>query len=397
MLKSKIILVILLIAILASGCTPLFVKEDEPVIITEDTTNSNSEYTTQYDTELDVSIDDINSNVTSGIAWDISTDGNTLLVSDYAESLFVSDTSPQNEQFLNMGIYDFSTDQFNPLQRSNKNQTSGFFGNAKEGYIYLENMESDTTVDPRYRLVWSDLAGSVTKSISSSDESVSKSYSVVSDDLLIYGNQRGEITLVNTDSILTDEDISARSYQLSQRLAISQIDFWEEENMAVFGALDSENGTYNLYLVSLTKQDPDPILIQQNITHFELSQEEGKILYSVQGEREMERLVLYDLQDASHKVLENGYLGLFAFSPSGDKIIYSAHTNSTSNSQNLWIMDTETSEAIQMASNLNIYGFRIVFHPTKSAVYFTVFQITSDEQENQRIDFSVYSIDYTIQ
>ena len=110
----------------------------------------------------------------------------------------------------------------------------------------------------------------------------------------------------------------------------------------------------------------------------------------------MQRLILYDLKNASHQVLKNGYLGTFGFTHLGEKVIYSEKVNSSSSSQNLWIMDTTGSNPIQMASNLNIYGYRFVFHPYRSTIYFTVFNINNDGQENRQLTYNVYSIDYSV-
>lgn len=397
MLKSKIVSVILLVAVLTGGCTPLFIKENEPVILNESSKIGDAELSVQDESTLNVTIENINSNLSQGILWDISKDGNTLLISDYVDSMFQNSNEPRSTRYMNMGLFDFATEQLNPLLLSNKDQIAGSLDSLNGGYLYLENMETDSDLESRYRLLWSDMAGSTTRSISASDESVSEGYAIVDEDLLVYGNQRGEISLVDPQAILDDPETGRRTYQLSQRLVIDQIDLWEEENMAVFTARESESETYNLYLVSLTKQNPEPIKIQENISHFELSRDEGKILYSVRGgEREMERLVLYDLRDSSTQVIKNGYLGLFAFSPWDGIIVYSEHTDSSSNSQNLWIMETGSKEAIQVASNLNIYGNKIIFHPSKLTVYFTVFQINNASEKNQRIDFSVYSIDYSV-
>jgi len=49
----------------------------------------------------------------------------------------------------------------------------------------------------------------------------------------------------------------------------------------------------------------------------------------------------------------------------------------------------------QLASNLNITGDRIVFHPYKTTVYFTVFTLSEENSENRRISYSVYMIDYS--
>lgn len=397
MLKTRILFIILLImSIIAGGCTPLFIKENEPVILQDQRTTADTEFTIQSNNNMNISIESVNSKLTDGIVWDISRDGMDLLVSDFTENLLQQDGQPTSDQILNMGSYNFDTDQYNPFLISTKNQFNGFVDYKNKGYYYLENTESNPALQPRYRLLWSDLEGDATKSISSSDENISPGYSLVNDDLIIYGNQRGEIRLVNRESTLTKPDGTSRVYQLSKRLAIMQIDLWEEENMAVFGAYDNDTKTYNLYLASLTKQNPEPVMIQENVFYFQLSREAGKLLYSASGEREMQRLILYDLKNASHKVLKNSYLGLFAFTRLGDKIVYSERADSSSNSQNLWIMDQEGNNATQLASNVNIYGYRVVFHPYQTTIYFTVFDIGDNTKDTQNINYSVFSIDYSL-
>jgi hypothetical protein len=374
----------------------LFIKENEPVIHNNEIAMAEDDYVITSDNQLNVSINSINSALTAGIVWDIARDGSTLLVSSAIDEMMLKTNESVKDPVLNMSLYNFETNQKNPLGLSNKNQSYGFIDYKNKGYVYLENTEPDPTQLAKFRLLWSDLEGSTTKSISAADEHVSRGYTMVNDDLLIYGNQRGEIHLVNRSSTLTNPNGSSRTYQTNDRLMIVRIDLWEEENMAVFGAFDSDTNAYNLYLASLTKQNPEPVLIQENIFFFELSRDEDKILYSTASERETQRLVLYDLKNASHKVIKNGYLGLFAFSKLGDKIVYSERTDSTTSSQNLWIMDTQSGKTTQMASNLNIFGNRMVFHPYQTTIYFTVFEIRNEKEANQRIHYNVYSIDYSV-
>jgi Tol biopolymer transport system component len=86
---------------------------------------------------------------------------------------------------------------------------------------------------------------------------------------------------------------------------------------------------------------------------------------------------------------------LFAFNSTGERIIYSEKSDPSSNSQNLWFMDIEGKNQIQLASNLNIAGDRIIFHPHKSTVYFTVFTLNEDNSDARKISYSVYTIDYS--
>lgn len=396
MLKLRILTLVLLTGFLFSGCTPLFFKENKPVIINEKTEVADDGFTIQSERNLTVSIENINNKLAQGIVWDISRDGDRLLLSNYVDPVYINNTEQKTPQILGMGLFDFQTAQFNPLLYSNKNQLNGFIDYQNKGYFYLENMESNAEAMPRFRLIWSDLEGSSTRSISEADENASPGYSMVNDNLVVYGNQRGEIKLVQRDRSGTSSETNTRTYQLNKRLAIYQIDLWEEENMVLFGAYDNGTSSYNLYLASLTKQNPEPILIQQNIFYFDFSPEQGKLLYSTVGEKEMQRLVLYDLKNSSHQVLVNGYLGAFSFTQLGDKVVYSERVNSSSSSQNLWIMDTSGNTPIQMASNLNIYGYRFVFHPYRSTIFFTVFNINNEGQENRQITYNVYSIDYSV-
>lgn len=395
MLKQKILVLVLLAGFLFGGCTPLFFKENKPVIINEKTEVAEDGITVKSEKNLSISIDNINNKLAQGIVWDMSRDGERLLVSNYVNPVYVNNSEQKTPQVLGMGLYDFQTAQFNPLLYSNKNQLNGSIDYQNKGYLYLENMETNADALPRFRLIWSDLEGSSTRSISSADENASPGYSMVNDNLVVYGNQKGEIKLVQRNS-QTQSEPTIRTYQLSKRLAIYQVELWEEENMVLFGAYDNGTSSYNLYLASLTKQNPEPVLIQQNIFFFDFSPEQGKLLYSTSGDKEMQRLVLYDLKNSSHHVLVNGYLGTFAFTQLGDKVVYSERVNSSSSSQNLWIMDPSGSDPIQMASNVNIYGYRFVFHPYRSTIYFTVFNINNEGQEDRQITYNVYSIDYSV-
>ncbi|MBF7095916.1 hypothetical protein [Alkalibacter mobilis] len=391
-MKKLILLPVwVLIVIFISGCTPFFIKENEPVILSNNGNTVNSNVHISSDRSANLQIESINSKLTSGIVWDISKDGSYLLTSKQVDAQ-LKDSILQNEKFLNMSIYDIETGQSNPPVYSNKNQVNGRIDLNNDGYVYLETTSADQI--PNLRLVWSDNTGDTTKNLSSSNESVSIGYSMVNENTLVYANNRSEITLVDLDKAIAGVAGANRTYKLSKKLTIIGVDLWEKENMAVFSTYDDSTKTYDLYIASLNKKEVAPVLIDSNIRYFTLSKEQGQILYTLAGEKDTQRLILYDLASSTGKLLKEGYIGLFSFSNSGDKLIFSERNDPSSNSQNLWLMKTDGTDSLQLASNLNVYGYTVVFHPKKDSVYFTVFEINDANTDNRKISYTVYSIDY---
>ncbi|SHE72879.1 hypothetical protein [Alkalibacter saccharofermentans] len=393
MKKTFTLFFTVLIALVFSGCAPFFIRNGEPVII------SNSQRTednmrNKTTNNASITIDSINSRLTDGIIYDISRDGDYLLVGTQIESP-PNESGDPAEIFYNLSTYDFQTNQPNPLLYSNKNQANGLIDFKNKGYYYLEFNQEGNTQEFSARLLWSDLEGDTTKNISSSSESISPGFSMINDDLVIYGNQQGEIKLVNHQRTLFNPDGTSHAYKMTKRLPIARIDFLEKHDIAFFMAYNQDNRSYDLYYVYLTKENPEPVLIQKNVYHFDLSNQKNSLLYSTAGEKDTQKLVRLDILNNTRTTLREGYIGLFSFNRTGDKIIYSEKSDSASNSQNLWFMDVDGNSQTQLASNLNITGDRIVFHPYKTTVYFTVFTLSEENSDNRRISYSVYMIDYS--
>lgn len=391
MKKTLPLLITVFIALLLSGCSPFFIRNGEPVIISNSQQTEDNARNTS-DNANTLTIDNINSRLTDGIIYDISRDGDYLLVGKQTRTP-TSESSETAESYYNLSTYAFETDQSNTLLYSNKNQANGLLDHKNKGYYYLEFSQNGEEYDAK--LLWSDLEGDTTKNISNSKESVSPGFSMIDEDLVIYGNQNGEIKLVDHQRTLFNPDGTIHSYKMSKKLPIVKIDFLEKHEIAFFTAFNEESRSFDLYYVYLTKDNPQPVLIQQNVYFFDLYAKSNTLLYSTSGEKDTQKLVRLDILDNTRTILKEGYIGLFAFNSTGERIIYSEKSDPSSNSQNLWFMDIEGKNQIQLASNLNIAGDRIIFHPHKSTVYFTVFTLNEDNSDARKISYSVYTIDYS--
>ncbi|NTW71718.1 MAG: hypothetical protein HGA49_05690 [Eubacteriaceae bacterium] len=388
MKKTMGLIILILLIVIVSGCTPIFIKEDEPVILTSAESNSSQSNASE---DSSVFIKNIDSQLTDGIVYDISKDGKTLLVGTQ-ENTALDSTTETDENFSNLNIYSFETDQLTPVLTSKQNQFSGYIDDKNKGFYYLESAPGKDS-NANNKLVWTDLNGDTTKNISLNEENVSAGYSMINDELLIYGNGKGEIKLVSASSKISDEDNITSTYLLDKSYNILKVDYIEKYQMAFFLCKNEETDLKDLYYVYLTKKNVQPVLVQRNAGDFDLSTENEALIYSAPGLKDDSQLISLDIVEKTRISLYKGYLGMFAFTNTEDQIIYSEKSDPSSSSQNLWIMDIAGNDAMQLASNLNITGDRLVFHPYNSVIYFTVYALNKDEN-TKALNYSVYMIDY---
>ncbi|MFZ7132190.1 MAG: hypothetical protein ACOWWR_07520 [Eubacteriales bacterium] len=385
---KKITLV--LFALFLAGCTPIFIKEDKPIVLN----NTTGQTTLQGSSgEIDnVTIKNINDNLTDGLVYDMSKDGKDLLIGNLSDTITTNITSAGSS--LNMHLYNVKSNQLKQILTSSKEQVNGLMDNNNDGMLYVEYKEDDDgkPIPNSYTLNWSNTVGTMTKSISDPDESVSEKF-YITNNTLIYGNSNGEIKLMDIDTI-DEENIYPKTYQLDteEPLSITKIQYHSELNEAIFLVKNSESNSTDLYHVRLEKYLLNPILIEKNVSDFDLAQDRKGILYCISGEKNklvyLEMLQLVPEKD----ILYEGAVKFFSFSPDEKEIIFSEKIDSSSNTQNLWIMNSDGNELKQVASNLKITGNRIIFHPNKNIIYFSVYDI--DEENPKDFIYKVYKIEY---
>ncbi|MFZ7121697.1 MAG: hypothetical protein ACOWWH_12225 [Eubacteriaceae bacterium] len=387
-------LFIVLLAFFIAGCTPVFIKENEQIVIDNATGQSENQVTLQntQNSEDEILIKSINSSLTDGLVYDISKYGKFLLIGKLSSTVTGDVETVHN--YLNLHTYDIKNTQLKQVLASSKQQVSGLIDNKNQGYLYIDyNTDKEgNVINNSYKLNWSDYDGNITKYISKSDESVSEKFSVTEDNRIIYGNTKGQIKFVDIDDINNDNRIET-SYQLSEPLNIYKIDYYEKFKLAFFLAYNEKTNTTDLYYAILEKNNIDPIFLEENVTDFDMSTEKKAIIYCASGEKTNKLVYLDIFSYYNKKVLYEGLVGSFSFSLDGEKIIYSEKINESSNNENLWVMETDGSTPKQLASSLKIASDKIIFHPSKDIIYFSVYEL--DEKNSNEISYKVYTIDYS--
>jgi len=388
-MKKKLSIGIISLMILSfTGCSSFFLQEDEPVISEQNNGIASTEQSSEQNGFQVASVQ----RLTEGIVYDISSNGSELLVgtSTYPS---VDDQEQTETSYINLGLYRFDTNQTNPLLETAKNQVNGILDDANNGYYYLEFREEENETGP-YRLVWSDLDGSVTRNLSDSEESVSPVFSMYDKNRIIYGNQRGQVKLLQVSELKENRRIRTTTYQLSENMPIDQINYLPNEELAVFSSRNEESGTKDLYYAYLNGTSPEPVLVRENIRNFSLSPLSHTLLYTVGNGDNVPVLNAYDLREDRTTTLYEGNVGVFRASPDGN-VVFSERPDSSSTNQNLWIVDLEGNNLSQIASNLNVAGNNIVFSPSRNDLYLTVFSYAENEEDSSEdIVFHIYQVTY---
>lgn len=387
MRKFKAFLIIL-ISISLTGCTSLFVKKDSPKIL-----NSNSaQFSKQEDSILDtnnIAIEEINSDLTEGLVYDLSYDGDLLLLGNPSTTITLDAAKSAN--YFNLHIYNIKEKQLKQVLLSSKEQSNAIFDKKNKGIIYVEynKDENGKAVEHSYQLNWTDYEGNTSKNISLPNESVSPEFSKVNEEYLIYGTDKGNIRLVEIDKI-TDKVPDGKTYSLSKNLSIYKIDYYEEYNIAFFLVNNPTTNSKDLYYTLLDKSEVDPIMIQTNVKDFYISSKNKCVLFNISGEK-VNQLASIDM-NYNKTIIYEGPISTFYITPNEEKIIVGEKADNSSNNQNIWIMNYDGTSAVQIASNLKIANNRILVDQNNKILYFSVYNI-ADEGLN-KVDYQVYMIKF---
>ena len=393
--KLKLI-ILLLFSLISVGCSPIFLKEDQPIILDNSTGLSENQTLIQgekYEEDQFI-INKINSNFAEGLLYDISDDGELLLIKIPTNTISGDLKSPEN--YSNLYTYNVKNQQQKQILTSSKEQSYAVFEKANKGILYVEySKDSNEQIIPNsYKLNWTDYEGSQTKRISSSDESVSQKFSLIDNNLIVYGNSNGQIHLVKTKDIVR-ATIPRETYTLNKKLNIYKINYVPEYKLAFFLATNPATNVMDLYYVLLDEKNVEPVLMQDNVTDFTLSNRDKSVLYSV-GTKSQTQLVNVDLY-YNKNIIYEGPLAGFSYSPDQSHIVYREKIDDSSNNQNLWIMNADGSNSTQLASNLKICSDRVIFSPDMHSVYFSVLSLKESSEKNNEsiLKHNLYSIDYS--
>lgn len=388
--------IILLISVIFTGCSPIFLKEDNPVVL-DNSTGSNENQTLTQETAYEsdeILIKNINDNLTQGLVYDISNNGELLLMGIPTNSINANIKTANN--YSNLHTYNIKNKQQKQILLSSKEQSNAVFDEKNKGMVYVEyneNADGRIILDS-YKLNWTDYDGSQTKNISLTEESVSPKFSLINDDLLIYGNSKGQIQLVKTSNIVRKQ-ILRDTYTLTQNLNIYKIDCFDDYKLAFFLAINPTTNAMDLYYVVLDEKEVEPVLMQSNVTDFSLSKKDRSILYSVTDKNQT--VLMHVDMYYNRKILYKGPMSMFYLTPDEDQIIYREKVDESSNNQNLWIMNTDGSKSTQLASNLKIAGDKIVFSPNMETIYFSVLYLKDSENSSKEVlKHRVYAINFSI-
>lgn len=373
------------------GCTPIFIQQDKPIILNNST--GQQETQNRNDDNIDVTIKNINNNLTDGLVYDMSKDGKNLLVGNLSSAISGDINSVSSS--LNLHTFDVKKSELKQLLISNNEQINAMFDPVSDGVFYTEYKlgPDGKPLLNSYTLNWTNTDGSITKNVSRANESVSENF-YISDNILIYGNTKGVIKLINTDT-LKDVNIYAQSFQLDEGFtgSIKKIQYHKDLNRAYILIKDIKTENYDLYSVQLDQYKVQPLLLSKNVSDFEIGEKSNGILYCVKGDKN--KLIYVEMLSLvpEEKVLYQGYINLFSFSPDENSIIFSEKLDRTSNSENLWFINRDGNELKQVASNLKIAGSHILFAPNKNIIYFSIYNIENDNPNSYT--YKVYMIEYS--
>lgn len=384
--------IVLLISVIFTGCSPIFLKEDNPVVLDNSTGLNENQILMQntLDESDRILIKNIDDNLTQGLVYDISSDGELLLM-----GIPINANVKTTNNYSNLHTYNIRNKQQKQILLSPKEQSNAVFDEKNKGMIYVEyNKDADGQIQPdSYKLNWTDYEGYQTKNISLTEESVSPKFSLVDDDFLIYGTSKGQIQIVKTSNIVRKK-IVRNTYTLTKNLNIYKIDCFDDYKLAFFLATNPTTNAMDLYYAVLDEKEIEPVLMQSNVTDFSLSKKDRSILYSI-IDKNQTVLTHVDMY-YNRQVLYKGPISSFYLTPNEDQIIYREKVDQSSNNQNLWIMNTDGSNSMQLASNLKIAGDKIVFSPDMETIYFSVLYLKDTESNTKEVlGHRVYAIDFS--
>jgi hypothetical protein len=384
-MNKKIFLILLLSIIFLSGCRPILISQDNPVLLepnylAEDT-NENSDqdnYDIIYYEEL-----------STGIVSDISYTGESLLL-----------TTPQNSSeesniIFNIAFYNNTLNQLTLLFPSEINQKIPRYANTNLDVYYLEEKNNSSTNTTSYSLIWSNYNGSITQTISKATESINPFYDIGENNEVIYTNEENNILI----SSVNEEKISTNYYLLSNSdLDILDIKYAgineeiSESKIIFFIAKDTSDDSTNLYYCILDNKTVKPEILDTNVSIFDVSSENQSYTY-VKKMTSTQTLYYCDSLDSNNtQVIDEGNITSLLLAPDQTNIVYTSTTDTadTVNNQSIWISSIEGTKKTQIASGISLASNTLVHHPYKSIIYFS--SISTDSSESP--EYTTFQADY---
>lgn len=375
-LTKWIFLVFILMSVVVfGGCQNLLVPKNVPIVLWEETSSQS-----QYPQELSI----ISYNVICpGIAQDITNSGSALIV-----------LNAQNPgTAFNIDSYDTDTQQLSPFISSDKRELSALYDSDDTGIYYVEESIDPITGNHSSQLLWTDINKNSTRTISLPEENIVKSFGVGEFDQVVYSNNNNEV-------IIADNQDNRQIFRTLQNLNILSVDYMNNNDYLVFIAYDPTNTEKtNLYYAKINPDSLEirPNLIAENVTSFNINDLTNQVVF-IKNTGDHQKIGTWENTGASPTIVASGNFGTAKYTPNGEKIIYTQHSQQiNSQSQSIWIMNEEGEFPMQITAPLNLNS-QIVVHPNKSILYFSV-DTTLEETDTLRNQFSsqTYQVTYSIE
>lgn len=375
-MKKKLSLILLLPAVLLlSGCRSLLIPMDTPI-----STNAGSIWKIDQQEDF-VQVTSIRKLGTGTIDY-VSKNNNLFLVSDMNSAPPIT---------YNINSYDPSTNVKKSLVSSDKEQYSAVLSNDNSGLFYVAKGPANGKSEENYQLFWTSLDRTMTKTLSSADESIAQ-YICLSD-------QENSVFFVDGSGniVLCDSDGNKTYFQLPYYYKIKEIYYSQKEDGLYFlGNSNTSDENTHLYFASLKdKQLVDTKTysiscssIAHNVMYFDVSEDESEIAF-VQKFNHSQRLVTKKYNSSQLHVIDKNDNYSAVYSKDNRYLIevkMQYRFNQTYYS--VWILDQETKRAQQLSSSLKI-PIAVFTSNEENTIYF------SSESVNN-YNNNIYQIKYDL-
>jgi hypothetical protein len=384
-MNKKILLILFFSIFFLSGCRPILISQDNPVLLepnylAEDTDENSDQdnYDIIYYEEL-----------STGMVSDISYTGESLLLTT------PQDSSDGSNFIFNIAFYNNTLNQLTLLFPSEINQKIPKYADTNLDVYYLEEKNNSSTNTTTYSLLWSNYNGSITQTISKATESINPFYDIGENNKVIYTNESNNILV----SSVNEEKISTNYYLLSNEdLDILDIkyaginDEISESEIIFFIAKDTSDDSTNLYYCVLENKTVKPEIIDTNVSIFDVSSENQSYTYVKNMTNTQTLFYSESLSNSSTQIIEEGNITSLLLTPDQANVVYTTTTDTadTVNNQSIWISSIEGTKKTQIASGISLASNTLVHHPYKSIIYFS--SISTDNSESP--EYTTFQADY---
>ncbi|MCR1899161.1 hypothetical protein NSA47_09210 [Irregularibacter muris] len=363
--RLPIILLVMVLPLLFSGCKYLFLREEQPKTLEEKNNNE------QDKTSL-MKIKDF-VDITQGIVSDVSPHGNEIIALKPQDDASVSSPT-DNTSINNLFIYDMRRKEEKTILASQTSKSLGRFDPTGKGIYYLESKDQSS-----YQLFWVDDEGNKKIKISSSEHEVNPRFYITSENNVFYGTKDGKIVKANKLGVLY-------SINIGEEYSIEQIYYSEEKDLVIFSAF--KNDVLSMYSVQPDGKNPT-LFIENILGSFDISRDGTQLIYMTPiPDSNKRNLWLLTLDSTEESKLIEGYPQSASFSPNGKKVLYTDKTDVNSDRQNIWILNLHNLESKQIASNLRIIS-RILWHPSNERILFSSYQL-----KDSQVQFFIHSLEF---